>query len=217
MGLFDAIRGWRGGADEVQRWVVVDVEASGLDAECDRLLAIAAVAVQADAQRPHIALGDSFEVVLRQEEPAARLPDKDNILAHGIGVGAQRAGVEPAQALVAFEHYVGASPLLAFHVGFDRTMIERAFQSVLGRRPAMHWLDVEPVLAMLHPEVKANSLDDWMSHFGIHCLMRHQAAADTLATAELLLRLWPAMRAQGVEPGFGALARLAAQRRWVPG
>jgi DNA polymerase-3 subunit epsilon len=217
MGLLDAIKGWRGGADEVQRWVVVDVESSGLDAERDRLLAIAAVAVHADGQHPHILLGDSFEVVLRQGEAAARLPDKANILLHGIGVGAQRTGVEPAHALAAFERYVGTSPLLAFHAAFDRTMIERAFQAVLGHRPAVPWLDIEPVAAVLHPQVRARSLDEWMAHFDIHCLVRHQAAADTLATAELLLKLWPAMRAQGVRPSFKAVAKLAAQRRWVTG
>jgi DNA polymerase-3 subunit epsilon len=79
------------------------------------------------------------------------------------------------------------------------------------------WLDIEPVAAVLHPQVRARSLDEWMAHFDIHCLVRHQAAADTLATAELLLKLWPAMRAQGVRPSFKAVAKLAAQRRWVTG
>jgi DNA polymerase-3 subunit epsilon len=45
--------------------------------------------------------------------------------------------------------------------------------------------------------------------------VRHQAAADTLATAELLLKLWPEVRRQVRTPGFGALVELAAQRRWV--
>jgi DNA polymerase-3 subunit epsilon len=46
--------------------------------------------------------------------------------------------------------------------------------------------------------------------------VRHQAAADTLATAELLLKLWPAVHQQVRAPGFAALADLAAQRRWLP-
>lgn len=196
-----------------QRWVVLDVESSGLDMHHDRLLAIAAIAVRMAPGRALIELGDSFEVVLRQ--PAATVADKSNILLHGIGLGAQRAGIEPAQALAAFEQFAGVSPLVAFHAAFDRTLIERACLQHLGRRPAHAWLDLEPLAAVLHPQVRAHSLDEWMQHFGITCAVRHQAAADTLATAELLLKLWPAVCTQLPRPGFKAAVALAAQRRWL--
>ena len=79
------------GREADRRWVVVDVESSGLDAEHDRLLAIAATALHLGPEGPRVAFDDSFEVVLRQSADAAP-PDKANILLHGIGVGAQRAG-----------------------------------------------------------------------------------------------------------------------------
>jgi DNA polymerase-3 subunit epsilon len=198
-------------ADE--RWVVLDVESSGLDPARDRLLAIAAVAVQTAGERPWIDFADSFEVLLRRAgegEP----PDKANILVHGLGVGEQGRGVEPSDALKSFERYVGHSPLLGFHVGFDRQLIERAFDATLGRRWERRWLDIEPVAALTHPEAKARALDDWLAHFGIVCSVRHQAAADALATAELLLRLWPALRRERATR-FEACARMAAQRRWL--
>lgn len=56
------------------------------------------------------------------------------------------------------------------------------------------WLDLEPLAAVLLAEVKAHALDDWMQHFGIRCAKRHNAAADALVTAELLLHLWPRLR-----------------------
>lgn len=216
--VWNTLRGlWqRAPAIDGSRWVVLDVEASGLDASRDRLLAIAAVAVRFDdGARPAVALGDSFEVVLRQRDGQA-VADKANILLHGIGVGAQRAGVEPRQALQAFAAYAGRSPLVGFHVFFDRTLIERGFVAEGLARLASPWLDLEPLAAVLHPEVKARALDEWMAHFGIRCAVRHQAAADTLATAELLLKLWPAMQRQvPAAPDFAAAARLAAQRRWL--
>ena len=101
-----AARRTRAPAD-ARRWVVLDVEASGLDAARDRLLAIAAIGVHVADDRAQVALADSFEVVLRQPDDAAP-PDKPNILLHGIGVGAQRNGVEPAQALDAFTRFVCA-------------------------------------------------------------------------------------------------------------
>ena len=195
------------------RWVVLDAESSGLDPRADRLLAIAAIALRPDGLRARIVPGDSFEVVLRQDVSVA---DKANILLHGIGVGAQRGGVEPAAALAAFEDYIGASPLIAFHAAFDQTLILRACAAVLGRRPRNPWLDLEPLAAVLHPQFKGRSLDEWMAHMHITCAVRHQAAADTLATAELLLKLWPAaLRELDGKVGFAAVRRLAARRKWL--
>jgi DNA polymerase-3 subunit epsilon len=66
----------------------------------------------------------------------------------------------------------------------------------------------------VHQEAKASALDEWLEHFQIPCLQRHQAAADALATAELLLRLWPRLRREtGGE--LAALERLAASRHWL--
>lgn len=207
---------WRPGATaaDSRRWVVVDVETSGLDAQRDRLLAIAGIALTLDGGRPRIVLGDSFEVVLQRAEAPV---DKPNILLHGIGVGAQRRGCDPALALAAFEGWVGGSPLIAFHSAFDQTMIDRAMLAVLGRRLPGPWVDLAHVAEVLQPQARARSLDQWMEALGIVCTARHQATADALATAELLLQFWPLVvrEAVGHAPGFGTLRRLAAQRRWV--
>jgi len=210
--IWSAFRRRAQAAGDDARWVVLDVESSGLAPSSDRLLAIAAVGLRRQGQRLEIDLGDSFEVGLHSEGGAS--PDKANILVHGIGVGQQREGVPPRQALEAFDRWVARSPLIGFHVGFDRELIERACRSALGRTPALRWLDLEPLAAVTHPQVPARALDDWMTHFGIECAQRHQAAADALATAELLLRLWPRMLAEGVLR-FDDVARLAASRRWA--
>jgi len=199
------------------RWVVLDVESSGLDVRSDRLLAIAAMGVHFDGGRPRLQVADSFEVVLRQPEATAPA-DKANILLHGIGVGAQREGVDAAEALAAFARWVGASPLIAFHAAFDRAMLDRACRAAgLPVLPASAWLDLAPLAAVLHPGVRAKALDDWLAHFGIVCAIRHQAASDTLATAELLLRLWPALRRALPKPGLRAAQALADAQRWMPG
>jgi DNA polymerase-3 subunit epsilon len=205
---------WRRRASAPRRWVVLDVESSGLDPQHDRLLAIAALAVRLEGRQLALQPGDSFEVVLRQEASAAA-PDKANILVHGIGVDAQRHGRDPAEALPAFLRFVGDAPLLAFHAGFDRVLISRALQAQLGQRLAKPWLDLADLAPALCPQVRASALDDWLDHFSITVAVRHQAAADTWATAELLQRLWPLALAQGCSADFHALARLAASRRWL--
>jgi DNA polymerase-3 subunit epsilon len=203
--------------DDAARWIVLDVESSGLDPNRDRLIAVAAIALHwppnGSTRAPCIALHDSFEGVLRAEAPI----DKPNILLHGVGIGAQREGLDPGVALGAFERWAGSAPLMAFHAPFDRRLLERAAQAHLGHGLRNAWLDLAPLAGVLLPEVPARSLDEWLDHFGLTCAMRHQAAADTLVTAELFQRLWPALRAQvGARPAFRRLQRLAAQRRWLP-
>jgi DNA polymerase III subunit epsilon len=199
--------------DDERRWIVLDVEASGLDAAHDRLLAIAAVSVHIEHERAQIALADSFEVVLRQPDDSMP-PDKANILLHGIGVAAQRDGVDAALAIDAFERFVAGAPLLGFHVAFDRTLIARTCASLHRALSHSRWLDLEPLAASLFPDAKARALDDWLAHFQIRCLQRHHAASDALATAQLLLRLWPRLRAERAT-GIDAAITLAARRRWL--
>lgn len=201
----------RSGRPEPTRWLVVDVETSGLDAARDRLLAIAAVGVHVDWPRKRLAvvLEDSFEVVLQQEVPSPR----DNILLHGIGVQRQREGVPPPEALRAFDAFAGDAPLLAFHAAFDRALVTRHARAALGAVPAHRWVDIEQLCAVSHPGVDARSLDEWMAHFGIRCAMRHVAIADALAESELLLRIWPRLAPECA--GWGDLERLAAHHRWL--
>jgi DNA polymerase-3 subunit epsilon len=218
----------RGGKDaplDARRWIVLDVETTGLDVHHDQLLAVAAVALHFDDDddraAPRIALADSFEAVLQHASPSV---DKDNILVHGIGVGAQRAGAPPREVLAEFERWIDRAPLVAWHAGFDRAMIGRAVQQHLQQRWSHPWLDLAPVAVALQPppdaaardRARRESLDDWLDRFGIDCTPRHQAAADTLATAELLLRLWPAARARGCAR-WDALVALDRERRWLSG
>ena len=193
------------------RWVVLDVETSGLDAARDRLLAIAAIAVRVDWPRQRLAvdLGDSFEVVLRQEAPSTR----ENILLHGIGVQRQKEGVPATEALRAFVDYAGDAPLLAFHAAFDRKLIGRYASAALGSPLDRRWLDIEHLCAATHPQVRARSLDEWMAVFGIRCVQRHQAIADTLAECELLQRIWPRVAAEC--RNWKDVERLATRHRWV--
>jgi DNA polymerase III subunit epsilon len=200
-----------------QRWIVVDVETTGLDTQRCGLLSIAALALEPAGARAELRLRDSFEVVLRHEAPSADV-DRANILLHGIGVGAQRGGVDPASALARFADWVGGAPLLGFHVAFDRAVIERHAGLHRVPPPTRHWLDIEPLAAVLKPQVRAKTLDEWMAALGVVCALRHQAAADVLATAELLLKLWPRLAHESPAAARGeivAAQRLAASARWL--
>lgn len=189
------------------RYVVVDVESSGLNIDKDRLIAIGAVAVN----RGRITLADAMDVVLQQEEVSA----KANILIHGITGEAQREGQPPVDALLDFLEYVGKAPLIAFHVAFDKAMISKAIKKYLGFKLAHTWADLAYVAPALHPELtyKCRSLDQWMGQFGIGNFARHSALADAVSTAELLLHMRPNMTARQIDTFQGLRDTDNAQRR----
>ena len=192
-----------------QRYVVVDVETSGLDMKRDRLIAIGAVAVQGGT----IDFADAFQVVLQQSEASST----ENILIHGIGAGEQRDGVEPAAALLAFLDFVGKSPLVAYHAFFDEAMLAKAMRAHLGQVPEFFWLDLAWVPPELFPDFRRDgrvALDDWLTYFGIENIQRHNAVSDAYATACLLQIAGARGTARGSDSA-AAFARIEKARRWL--
>lgn len=165
------------------RLVVVDVETAGLDPRRDRLLAIGAVAVEAGRLRP----SEGYDVTVHNPNPSARA----NILVHGISPDAQTAGLAVDVALMGFLELARHDVLVAFHAGFDQTVLQRALREQLGVRLPNLWLDMAYLAPALVPEARPGNrnLDDWLAHFDLRAHSRHNAAYDAYATAELLLIL----------------------------
>ena len=190
------------------RVVVVDVETTGLNLAEDHLIAIGAVAINGG----RIAFADSFEVVLRQEAESG----KENILVHGIGGTAQRAGLPPEEALLAFLDYLDGAPFFAFHVAFDETMLRKAYRKFLGFDFRHAWADLAYIMPELFPEYanKYHALDDWLTHFSIGNDARHNALADALATAQLgLIALRAARKRRATD--FKSLQDMEKAQRWL--
>lgn len=190
------------------RYVVVDVETTGLNLMQDRLISIGAVAVV----NGKIDFGDSFYVVLQQQAAS----EKGNILLHGIGTSEQLDGAPPIEALLSFLEYLGKAPLIAFHVTFDETMIKRALRDYLGFTLKHPWLDLAYVMPGLNPPLarKYRALDDWIGHSGIRIDVRHNALADALATAQLFQVAAVQAAAKQISNMQG-LRDLEKAQRWV--
>lgn len=176
------------------RWVVVDVETTGLDARTDQLLAIAAVAIQWDSGHPVLIPQDRLECLV---QPMQSLSTEANVLVHHIGIGRQRSGLSPALALREWVEWLSDSPVLAFHAPFDRLVLSQALKRQRMTPPANPWADLADVCAVVDPE-QAPSLDLWLHRYGIRPRQRHRALEDAWVTAELFLALWPDLKRRGI-------------------
>ena len=187
------------------RWVVIDVETTGLDPTRDEVLAIGAVTIT----EGRLSIADSLEIAVRPTRASGR----DNILVHGIGAGAQLAGTEPAQAARELRDHVADAALLAWHAAFDRAFIERLFRAAgLGVLPN-RWIDLAALAPVIAPGVRARDLDEWLRSTGVPVDQRHHAAGDAWATAMLFTRLLDGVAPHERTPG--ALARRIEQARWL--
>ena len=198
--------GRRPAAASAERWVVVDVETSGMNVAADELISIGAVGILGGRVVP----GDSIEIVVRQDAASSR----ENILVHGVGAHAQLNGTDPPSAVRAFLDHIGQAPLVAFHAPFDRAFLARVVKLYVNQPFDNPWLDLAELAPALDPKARLRSLDEWLGRYGITVSVRHSAVADAFATALLMARLLPEARRQGARD-YAAMQQLARQARWI--
>ncbi len=190
-----------------QRLVVIDLETSGLDMRRDQVLSIGAVVIEQGA----IDLGQQFECTLHRHDHQVSA----SVLIHGLAPSAIAAGIAPAEALLDFMEFLGTSPLLAFHAGFDQRMLGRALKQTLGYRLRHPFFDAAELAPLLCPQanIQQGGLDAWTDYFGLQVQQRHHASADALVTAELALILFSRARQQRLDNLLALEQGLAGWRR----
>lgn len=162
------------------RYVVVDVETTGINVKTDHLCAIGALAV-VDGQ---IDFKDACHLRFGSAELSADPVPGSLVRPHSESA----AGHPPVDALISFLHFVGKAPLIAYNVPFVAAMIERTLTEYLGIEWGLTWIDLAWVMPDLFRDVEhtGGGLDAWLDHFSIVSIRRHHAISDAYATAQLL-------------------------------
>jgi len=160
------------------RYVVVDVETTACGARADRLLSLGALAVTdgmidfSDALEVHLAepLADTEYTTITEAQTSACL-------------------MPPSDALIAFLHFAGKAPLIAFHASLVSRVVEGALAEHLGFALRQPWIDLAWVMSDLFrdgPGDAATSLDKWLAHFDIESIQRHHVVSDAYVAAKLV-------------------------------
>ena len=191
----------RGTALDDVRFVVFDTEATGLDIVDSRMLSLAAVGVRGRT----IDLADRLELTFAADGVGGR----DAAEIHQLVTADVRDGTTEEAGALAFIDYLKNSVIVAHHVGFDVAMVNRVLARLGPVRlynPQLDTLLLERRISQgpmavrdpLRARDEDRSLDGLCEKFSLDIPMRHTAAGDALATAQLLVVLLTQARKRGV-------------------
>ncbi|MBU1276529.1 MAG: 3'-5' exonuclease [Proteobacteria bacterium] len=192
-----------------QRYVVVDLETTGLDYNRDRVVSVGAFRVV----KGHIRLGEVFNELAN---PGRGIP-VESIKVHGITPDNIRNARPAWEVFRDFLGFLGRDILVAHFARLDTYFLNRVMRVQYGMR--LQNLVVDTVLmcraALIEPDpygqkkgAKRCSLDALAIRYGLEVPERHTALGDAMATALILQRLLPEM-AQAGWSTLGDLVRVA--------
>ncbi|MDP0501992.1 MAG: 3'-5' exonuclease [Verrucomicrobiota bacterium JB022] len=174
------------------RFVVLDTESTGLNAQRDSIISIGAVVVF-DFE---IRLDDAFEVIL----PVAY--NSASVMIHGITrEEAAEEGMPEPEALAEFLRYLGDGIIVGHHIAHDIEMLNVACRKHFDFELRNLWVDTMNLTLLLadlgifeDDESHDYSLDGLCRRFGLKAHDRHTAPGDAFLTAQIFLRLLKAAK-----------------------
>ncbi len=169
------------------RFVVLDLETTGLNPVTDAIVSIGAVAVLGG----DIVIEDSYSALLKVSENTTA------VTVHGVTRDQSVNGLDERAALEAFLDYLKDGVIVGHHIGHDVTAVRAAC--------ARHWalpllnrsLDTMDLTLHLErdgafagrPAIRHFTLDALCEMFSVVPHDRHTAAGDAFITAQVFLRL----------------------------
>jgi predicted DnaQ family exonuclease/DinG family helicase len=165
----------------LSRFVVFDVETTGLDPRFERMIEIGAVRWEEGRET------ESFSALIRSPSP---LPP-EIVKLTGITDEMLKSAPPENSVLKEFRRFIGADPLAGHNVSFDLGFLSAAFQR---QDPAfdphqLPILDSALLARVLLPTLPSRSLAALGAYFDLDLSVRHRALADARRTGEVLIRL----------------------------
>lgn len=173
------------------RYIVLDISSSGLNPASDKLLSIAASAVQ----------------------QATILP-ADAVFIDCAGQVGDAAAVD--RKLMAFLQYVAKAPIVTYHIPYVGGFLQRTFKERLGIDFQPQWVDLAWLLPSLFEEKERNvmPLDYWIETFGLDSGGgRRSAMENTLMLARIFQMLLVRANGKDIDTAAQLIEESRASRR----
>ena len=201
-GSFVALRGAGDPSLADARFVVFDLETTGLLTASSRICEIGAVRID------RLGVTHRFQTLV---SPGMPLPAPIGRLT-GLTDAELRRAPRVGTALRRFRAFAGDAALVAHNARFDVGFVNRELERMTGKRVASPVIDTVPLARnLLGGRVRRTSLASLAHFFGTAAVPCHRALPDAEATAEVLLRLIELARDRGACT-LGDLELLATPR-----
>lgn len=184
-------------AVEKVRFVVLDLETTGLNVKKDRMLSLGAVVVEAQ----EIRIEERMECFVHQPlyEP------NQSIRIHGIMPQQNAIGITEERAIKELLAFLRQGVIVGHHIGFDIAILNQVTKRMYGRSLQNKVIDTRVLaervqgLRLGENPHEAFTLDQVCQSFNIPLHERHTAAGDTLLTALLFLKLMGRLQKRGLK------------------
>lgn len=169
--------------DEV---VVFDAETTGLNPKKDEILSIGAVKIKGNK----ILTSQKFEMFLRPTKDIK----EESIKIHQIRNIDLQNGCEPQEAIEAFLHFIGSSPLVGYYIEFDVAMINQYTKRLLGIKLPNPQIEVSGIyhdkkIKFIPDSTIDLRFDVIMKDLGLETFGKHDALNDAIMTAMMYVKL----------------------------
>jgi DNA polymerase-3 subunit epsilon len=169
------------------RFVVLDLETTGLNPVTDAIVTIGAVGVRGG----DILLEDSFSALLKIAENTSA------VTVHGVTRDQSVKGLDEPIALERFLDYLKDGVIVGHHIGHDLTAVNAGCARYWAGALLNRSLDTMDLTLHLErngafadrPAIRRFTLDALCEMFGVVPHDRHTAAGDAFITAQVFLRL----------------------------
>lgn len=184
--------------------LVLDLETTGLDIRTDRVVQVAAIAMQGDVRNKM----PELESLVNPQQP---IPERSSAI-HGIldkdVVGAPRF-TDIADKL---REIFSGRVIVGHNIGFDIAILRHEFA-----REGLPWhepvaIDIGQLVGALQPALPDLGLETVTSALGVSIQHRHSALGDCEAAAEVWARLVPILREREIRT-LGETVSLAGERQ----
>ncbi|MGI5882314.1 MAG: PolC-type DNA polymerase III [Dethiobacteria bacterium] len=172
-------------------YVVFDTETTGLrPLKGDRVISIGGIVIE----NGHINEKKCFEEIVN---PLQNIPDAISKLT---GINNTLISCKPVclNVLPDFLDFIGNKILVAHHAAFDLNFLNLELCRATPLRIINPVIDTFLLSTALLPKVEKCSLENLALHFGIEINGRHTALGDSIATAQIFLRLLEILKGKGI-------------------
>lgn len=184
--------------------LVLDLETTGLDVRTDRVVQIAAIAMQGDVR----AKSPELETLIN---PLLEIPERSSAI-HGIFDKDVADAPRFRDIADKLREVASGRVIIGHNIGFDIAVLRHEFarEGLTWQEPTT--IDIAQLLGALQPSLPDLGLETVASALGVNIQHRHSAIGDCEAAAEAWAQLVPILREREIRT-LGEAVSLASERQ----